>query len=264
MYTIKNYLVRNECYIKNIKLEDIRGVLIHSTATPGATPEDFVKAWNVYRPNKNQVCVHAFCDDTKVIQTLPYNIKCWGCGGSGNSHYIQLEICEPRGVYYKNGWEYSIREGCEDYVKNYINKAADIVVEWIVDTLLSLGITTINKNTVTSHYEAYKLNMASNHGDPKGLLELVELSMDDIRDRAQALMDIKLKDNTNIVKSKVYKIRVNTEALNIRSGPGTAYNITGCIRDRGIYTIVNTDSSGKWGKLKSGAGWIHLGYTKKI
>jgi len=44
--------------------------------------------------------------------------------------------------------------------------------------------------------------------------------------------------------------------------PGTKHEIVGVITDKGTYTIV--EISGKWGKLKSGAGWIHLNYTKKV
>lgn len=64
---------------------------------------------------------------------------------------------------------------------------------------------------------------------------------------------------TNTTK---YLVKVTTDALNIRKGPGTNYLVTGCIRDRGVYTIVET--SGNWGRLKSGAGWICLDYTSKI
>ncbi len=59
-----------------------------------------------------------------------------------------------------------------------------------------------------------------------------------------------------------FLVKVTASALNIRSGPSTNYKINGCIRDKGVYTIVAT--SGKWGKLKSGKGWIHLGYTKRV
>ncbi|NLZ53033.1 MAG: SH3 domain-containing protein [Thermoanaerobacteraceae bacterium] len=48
----------------------------------------------------------------------------------------------------------------------------------------------------------------------------------------------------------------------MRSGPGTQYPITGTIRDKGVYTIV--DTQGDWGKLKSGAGWISLNYTLRL
>ena len=62
--------------------------------------------------------------------------------------------------------------------------------------------------------------------------------------------------------SNKYMVKVTTTALNIRSGPGTNYRITGCIRDKGCYTIV--EESGTWGKLLSGAGWISLKYTKRV
>lgn len=60
-----------------------------------------------------------------------------------------------------------------------------------------------------------------------------------------------------------YLVRVKIANLNIRKGPGTNYGATGYIRP-GIYTIV-AESTGKgaakWGKLKSGAGWISLDYA---
>ena len=62
-----------------------------------------------------------------------------------------------------------------------------------------------------------------------------------------------------------YLVRVKITNLNIRKGPGTNYGATGYIQP-GIYTIV-AESTGKgatkWGKLKSGAGWISLDYTTK-
>lgn len=63
-----------------------------------------------------------------------------------------------------------------------------------------------------------------------------------------------------------YKVKVTADVLNIRKGAGTNYGTNGSIRDSGVYTIV-AESSGqgatKWGKLKSGAGWISLDYCKK-
>lgn len=68
--------------------------------------------------------------------------------------------------------------------------------------------------------------------------------------------------STSTNTSSSYLVKVTTDALNIRKGPGTSYDITGCIRDKGTYTIVET--SGNWGRLKSGAGWICLTYTQRI
>ena len=62
-----------------------------------------------------------------------------------------------------------------------------------------------------------------------------------------------------------YLVRVKITNLNIRKGPGTNYGSTGFIQP-GVYTIV-AESTGagatKWGKLKSGAGWISLDYATK-
>lgn len=64
-----------------------------------------------------------------------------------------------------------------------------------------------------------------------------------------------------------YLVRVTASELNIRKGAGTNYGTNGSIKDKGVYTIV-AESTGtgatKWGKLKSGAGWISLDYTKRV
>lgn len=64
-----------------------------------------------------------------------------------------------------------------------------------------------------------------------------------------------------------YKVKVTADVLNIRKGAGTNYGTNGAIKDKGIYTIVaEADGKGakKWGKLKSGAGWIALDWCKKV
>lgn len=62
-----------------------------------------------------------------------------------------------------------------------------------------------------------------------------------------------------------YKVRVKIPDLYIRSGPGTNYTKKGYI-PVGVYTIVaesNGQGATKWGKLKSGAGWISLDFAEK-
>ena len=65
-------------------------------------------------------------------------------------------------------------------------------------------------------------------------------------------------------KNTPYTVKVSINNLNIRKGPGTNYGKNGFIKP-GVYTIV-AESTGtgatKWGKLKSGAGWISLDYAK--
>ena len=67
-------------------------------------------------------------------------------------------------------------------------------------------------------------------------------------------------------QADTYRVKVTASELNIRKDAGTANAIIGVIRDKGVYTIVaeKTVSGQKWGKLKSGAGWICLEYTQKV
>lgn len=75
------------------------------------------------------------------------------------------------------------------------------------------------------------------------------------------------KTSTPAQTFKPYLVKVTADVLNIRKGAGTNYGTNGAIRDKGVYTIVaeaNGQGATKWGKLKSGAGWISLDYTKKV
>ena len=68
-------------------------------------------------------------------------------------------------------------------------------------------------------------------------------------------------------KKVSYRVRVGIKNLNIRKGPGTNYDKTGKYTDVGVFTIMaeaDGEGAAKWGKLKSGAGWISLDYAKRI
>lgn len=64
-----------------------------------------------------------------------------------------------------------------------------------------------------------------------------------------------------------YLVRVSIPDLNIRKGPGTDKEKTGKYTGAGIFTVVEeADGKGasRWGKLKSGAGWISLDFCEKL
>lgn len=70
-------------------------------------------------------------------------------------------------------------------------------------------------------------------------------------------------DTTSNSSSQLsYRVKVTADVLNVRKGPGTSFSIATTIKDKGVYTIVEERNG--WGKLKSGAGWISLKYTKKV
>lgn len=84
------------------------------------------------------------------------------------------------------------------------------------------------------------------------------------------LKTLGIEDNINLVDENLekdgYLIKVTTNGLNIRADAGINNPVVGIIIDKGVYTIVDTRtvSGEKWGKLKSGAGWIALNYTTRV
>lgn len=64
-----------------------------------------------------------------------------------------------------------------------------------------------------------------------------------------------------------YLVKVIDDCLYIYKGAGTNTGKVGKITDQGVYTIVEEKKDGKsmkWGKLKSGKGWILLDGVKKV
>ena len=59
-----------------------------------------------------------------------------------------------------------------------------------------------------------------------------------------------------------YTVKIKADVLNVRKGAGTNYGVATQVKEGEVYTII--DESNGWGKLKSGAGWISLEYTKKV
>lgn len=75
------------------------------------------------------------------------------------------------------------------------------------------------------------------------------------------------KHPSRIRKKVSYRVRVSIKNLNIRKGPGTNYDKVSKYTGIGVFTIVaEADGEGatKWGKLKSGAGWISLDYCENV
>jgi len=153
MKITKNYLTKNQCYIIGEK-HTPKGVMVHSTATPGVMAAQYVKTWNQFQPNGRQVCVHAFIDDTGVYQTLPFDMVGWhsGTGNKGvkgnanNSGYIGFEICEPKDL--------------KD--KQYFEKVKSISVNFAVYLCKTYNLSV---EEILTHTEGNKLGIASNHAD---------------------------------------------------------------------------------------------------
>jgi len=96
------YMTRNDCYTAMRKINP-KGIMIHSTATPGIMAAAWFNRWNKsFKAGEinRQVCVHSFVDDKEVWQYLPWDHRGWHAGGAANNTHIGIEICEPAGFSY--------------------------------------------------------------------------------------------------------------------------------------------------------------------
>lgn len=158
------YMNLNDCYNEDRKIQ-VKGIMIHSTACPGIKARDWFLLWNksyLAGEINKEVCVHAFLDDEEIWQYLPWDHRGWHAGGKANDSYIGIEICEPKGIEYKeNGGSCIINyepEKYEEYIRciwgKLINLCADLCEKY-----------SINPDDIICHCEGYEMGIASNHKD---------------------------------------------------------------------------------------------------
>ncbi len=171
------FMTRNDCYTAG-RLITPRGIMIHSTATPGVMAAQWFARWNKsFKAGEidRQVCVHAFVDDKEVWQYLPWNYRGWHCGGDANNTHIGVEICEPGGFRY-SGTKivgYDLRKN-----DAYFRAAWDNAVGLCTELCREFGL---NETNIIDHSEGHKRGIASNHGDASHWFKLHRESIDTFR-----------------------------------------------------------------------------------
>lgn len=276
MKLVQNIMKNNPCYSKGRKLPNgVKGLMLHSVGCPQPNAQVFVRNWD--KASYDRACVHGFIDanDGTVYQTLPWDWRGWHCAsgpkGSGNNTHIGVEMCEPACIKYTGGATFT----CSDTnaAKAAVERAYKAAVELFAMLCKQYNLDPMGDGVIISHKEGCKRGIASNHGDPEHLWSQLKMgyTMDTFRLAVKAAMGgavVPVTPAKPDVPStfKPYVVRVKIQDLYIRSGPGTNYPSKGFIKP-GAYTITQ-ESTGQgaalWGKLKSGVGWIALGYTEKV
>ncbi len=144
MNITKTYITQNDCFQAGRTIVP-KGIMVHSTATPGIMAEEWYNRWN--KPNIEKA-VHAFVDDRMVCQHLPWNHRAWHAGDSANNTHIAFELCEPAD-WQTNGDYFA---AC---YQNGVQLAAYLCKQYA-----------LTPQEIVSHKEGYRLGIASNHGDP--------------------------------------------------------------------------------------------------
>ena len=275
MTLVESLLTKNPCYTAGRKIK-VKGLMLHSVGCPQPSASVFVKNWN--KASYDRACVHAFVDGNTgtVYQTLPWDHRGWHCGAAANNTHIGVEMCEPACIKYTGGATFT----CSDpaAAKAAVTRTYNAAVELFAMLCKQFGLDPLKDGVILSHKEGCARGIASNHGDPEHLWNQLQTgyTMDGFRKAVKAAMGAggvttpgtpqKPATAPETGKLTPYRVRVTATDLNIRAGAGTNYPSKGFIRP-GVYTIVD-EATGKgatkWGKLKSGAGWISLDFAKKV
>ncbi len=163
--TINEYIQQNNIQPKqiqrvngtfNVKIDyrigKPEGVVIHETATSGATAWNEVTYFNREWPNI-QSYVHAFADANNILQIHDTDYGVWGAGPWANSRMVQIELCQ------ENTWDAFARS-----VNNQAYFTAVMLKKYGLTPSLADGK---GYGTIWSHYAINQYHpSAGGHVDP--------------------------------------------------------------------------------------------------
>lgn len=140
------------------------GIVVHETATPGATAWDEGRYFN---NNWTSVYsyVHAVVDNNQTIQLMSTDYGTWGAGPIANVRYIQIELCEV-----------STRS---QFVQSVANDAYYIATLLHQYNLTPSRASKSGTGTIWSHNEVSQYLGGTDHGDPDGYFAKWGYSMSD-------------------------------------------------------------------------------------
>ncbi len=134
------------------------GVVVHETATPGATARDEFMFFNT---GDRGASAHGFVDWNEYIQTVPYTEIAWHAGPSANRRYIGIELCHA--------------ETLEEFIKVWDNAAS------VIASIFSYFGWEVTKDTLLSHNEVSLRFLETDHTDPTGYFKKFGRTMEDFR-----------------------------------------------------------------------------------
>jgi N-acetylmuramoyl-L-alanine amidase CwlA len=209
--------------------------------------------------------------DGEIYQSVEDKNVAWHCGAKTykhpkcrNANSIGIEMCTktPGSTkvaddkwYFEDATVKATIELTKELMKKYNVPAENVIRHYDVTGKTCPAPYVFNNGKHT--WDEFKKALATEPLEQVTPVDIKKPVIDDTTVKA----DVKeIKSSTKTAKET--KVTVDTAYLNIRKGPGANYPKTGQHTGKGIFTI--TEIQNGWGKLKSGAGWICLSYTKKV
>lgn len=199
-----------------------------------------------------QIGYTGFVDDKVAYLVQPIDEVSWTCGNkTGNNTTCSIEIC----VNPESNFNTAFENGA--YFSAWIlkQKGYRVVVDGLKDKA---------NGNLWQHWSWSGKNCPQQIRQ-NGMWDKFVTSTQKYLD---ALWGSSAPSTPNKTEIKPFLVRVVCDVLNVRKAPGTNNPIVTRVHQNEVYTIVDTKKVGtvKWGKLKSGAGWISLNkkYTKEV
>lgn len=180
MDIVEAFATKNKCYQVATPLYP-QGIMLHSIGCPQPNAAVMAQSYNVYRPNGQSVCVHAFVQrDGTVYQTLPWTVQAWHCGGSANRTHIGVEMTEPASIAYTgNGADW--RDLDPTATETHVRGTYAAAVQLFAQLCARFALNPLADGVIISHAEGRMRGVASPHADPAHLWNAFGLTMDMFR-----------------------------------------------------------------------------------
>lgn len=155
---------RYQEYYRRFAAGDIY-LFLHSLGCARASAAYQVERWNV-ETNEDAIA-HAVIDSNTgdVVQALPWAMRAWHVGSSGNSLAIGIEMAESDAIAYDQpkSWLFTVKDRAK--AERHCRTTYNAAVELFARLCKTFGLDPATR--ILSHKESHALGIGSNHGDPE-------------------------------------------------------------------------------------------------
>lgn len=198
MYPVSQEYIQNN---RSRKALNSQGIVVHATATPGATAANERSYFNSQYVGAS---AHYFVDWQEIIQTVPEGKQAWHAGPTANSRFLSVELCEPSG---------------NDLAK--FNEVWKRAVWLVADACIRHGWTNV-ENATFSHDEISNMYGETDHTDPVEYFAKYGKTFAQFKAEVQALVDKGLQDGTF---EHPYSMKGASGIFDIVEHNGKQYNV---------------------------------------
>lgn len=214
-------------------LSSIKYIVLHYTAVNGDSAKN--EALYFSRNYSRYAGAHFFVDQKgEIAQSISMDITAWSVGGA--------KYAGTNPQYYGKCTNYnSVSIEMCDQVNKEAGAKQIASVKWLIDYIQKRCP---NAKTIIRHYDV--------NGKPCPARYLSASKWSSLK-----------KKVTGGDGFTSYKVEI-IKAVNVRAKASSTSKKVMVLTKGGVYTIVTESKNKRWGKLKSGAGWIYLKKTKKV